>query len=148
MTKTHELLAEPPHSNASRAASAGLRVGIDIAQISAIGASIDAFGARFTGRFFTAAEVAYAEQAPALTMQRYAARFAAKEAAIKAFGLSEAGISWREVEVGRAPDGGCTLAVHGRAAERVERSGCTQIALSLSHDGDYATAMVVALAPR
>jgi holo-[acyl-carrier protein] synthase len=148
VTKTHELSADPTHSSAARAPSAGLRVGIDIAQISAIGASIEAFGARFTGRFFTAAELAYARKAPALTTQRLAARFAAKEAAIKAFGLSEEGIAWSDIEVRRGEDGGCTLACHGRVAALVERSGCTRIALSLSHDGDYATAMVVAMAPR
>jgi holo-[acyl-carrier protein] synthase len=147
VTKTHELSADTTHSDAAPAASAGLRVGIDLAQISAIGASIERFGARFTARFFSAAEAAYAEQAPALAVQRFAARFAAKEAAIKAFGLAEEGISWRDIEVRRAPDGGCALALHGRVAALVERSGCTRIALSLSHDGDYATAMVVATAP-
>ncbi len=147
VTKTHELSAEPTQSSAPHAGSPGLRVGIDIAQISAIGASIDGFGQRFTGRFFTPAEIAYAEQAPASTRQRFAARFAAKEATIKAFGLSEEGVAWSDIEVRRSADGGCTLALHGRVAALVERSGCTQIALSLSHDGDYATAMVVAMAP-
>lgn len=121
-------------------------MGIDIAQISAIGESIDTFGERFTRRFFSAGEVGYALGAPALTKQRFAARFAAKEAAIKAFNLSDEGVDWRDIEVLRRPDGGCALAVHGRVAALVERSGCTRIALSMSHDGDYATAMVVATA--
>ena len=129
-------------------ASAGLRVGIDIAQISTIADSLDEFGDRFARRIFTPDEMAYAKAAPSQTAQRLAARFAAKEAGFKAFGLSEAGISWRDIEVRKSPDGSCTLRFHGRAAETVERSGCTEIALSLSHDGDYATALVAALAPR
>ena len=67
---------------------------------------------------------------------------------MKAFGLSEAGVGWRDIEVTRAADGACSLALHARAAEWAERSGCTQISVSLSHDGDYAAAVVAALAPR
>jgi len=129
-------------------ASAGLRVGIDIVQISAIADSLVEFGDHFTRRIFTADEIAYAQAAPAQLTQRLAARFAAKEAGFKAFGLSEAGISWRDIEVRKSPDGSCALSFHGLAAQAVERSGCTEIALSLSHDGDYATAMVAAFAPR
>ena len=62
----------------------GLRVGVDIVQISGIQASIAEFGDRFTRRFFCDDEVAYAVAASQLTAQRFAARFAAKEAAIKA----------------------------------------------------------------
>jgi len=129
-------------------AVAGLRVGIDIVQISAIADSLAEFGDHFTRRIFSADEVAYASAAPTQTAQRLAARFAAKEAGFKAFGLSEAGIGWRDIEVKKSADGSCTLAFHGRAAEAVRRSGCTEISLSLSHDGDYATAMLAALAPR
>ncbi|MBC8054992.1 MAG: holo-ACP synthase [Rhizobiales bacterium] len=126
----------------------GLRVGIDIAQISAIDASLASFGERFLRRIFSESEVEYATQVPALAAQRLAARFAAKEAAMKAFGLSEAGIGWRDIEVTRDAEGACALALHARAAALVEASGCTQIAVSLSHDGDYATAVVAAIAPR
>ena len=142
---THEITVKqqplPPRSEQPR-----LRVGVDITQISAIEASLAAFGERFMRRLFSDDEVAYALQSPGMTSQRLAARFAAKEAAIKAFGLSEAGVNWRDIEVRRAADGACSLALHHKAAALVERSGCTQIAVSLSHDGDYATAMVAALA--
>ena len=130
------------------ASMTGLRVGVDIAQISAIASSLAIFGDRFTQRIFSAAEIAYATEAPVLTAQRLAARFAAKEAAMKAFDLSEAGVCWRDIEVTRSPSGACGLLLHGRATEHAERSGCTQITVSLSHDGDYAAAMVAALAPR
>jgi len=133
---------------ATYATHPGLRLGIDITQISAIAASIANFGDRFMQRLFSRDEVAYATQVPALTAQRLAARFAAKEAAIKAFGLSEAGIGWRDIEVTRAADGACALALHRRAATIAAQSGCTQISVSLSHEGDYATAVVAALAPR
>ena len=129
-------------------AVAGLRVGIDIVQISAIADSLAQFGQHFTRRIFTADEIAYANAAPSQTVQRLAARFAAKEAGFKAFALSEAGIGWRDIEVRKCADGSCTLVFHGRAVEAVQRSGCTEISLSLSHDGDYATALLAALAPR
>ena len=67
------------------------------------------------------------------------------EAAIKAFSLSDTGMAWRDIEVQRSDDGACHLALHGRAAEAAERLGVTHIALSLSHDGDYAGAVVTAL---
>lgn len=126
--------------------ASNLHIGIDIAQISTVEASLAAFGEHFLRRIFSDDEAAYARQAPTLTGQRLAARFAAKEAAMKAFGLSEAGVGWRDIEVRRQPDGSCTLALHGRAAEAAARLGCSRFAVSLSHDGDYATA-VVASAP-
>ncbi len=147
VTNRHEFISNTAWQP-TQTTPAGLRMGIDITQISAIAASIANFGERFMQRIFSADEVAYATQVAALTAQRLAARFAAKEAAIKAFGLSEAGIGWRDIEVTRAADGACSLALHRRAAALAAQSGCTEISVSLSHDGDYATAVVAALAPR
>ena len=144
--KTHEIPAGPP-ALVVPTPSARLRIGVDIAQISAIDASIADFGERFLNRIFSPGEIAYATAVPAQTAQRLAARFAAKEAAMKAFGLGEAGIGWRDIEVTRTVDGAVALALHARAAALVEQSGCTDIALTLSHDGDYAAAFVAALAP-
>ena len=126
---------------------AGLRVGIDIAQISQMQSSLDSFGERFVQRLFRPDEAVYALQAPALAAQRLAARFAAKEAAIKAFDWSECGVDWRCIEVRRHRDGACTLVLHDRCAELARHSGCTSWALSLSHDGDYAAAVVAAAMP-
>ncbi len=123
-----------------------LRIGIDIAQISEIGASLADFGERFLARIFSPGESAYATQSPALAPQRLAARFAAKEAAMKAFGWSEAGVAWRDIEVTRTAEGACSLALHGSAARFAAAGGWTEICVSLSHDGDYATAVVAALA--
>ncbi|MBC7993873.1 MAG: holo-ACP synthase [Rhizobacter sp.] len=122
-----------------------MRMGMDVVDIRRISESIDKFGARFVQRLFSQGEISYAQSGEGQTAQRLAARFAAKEAAIKAFNLSEAGVDWRDIEVQKLPDGACRLALHGKAALRVEQLGVCAIALSLSHDGDYAAAVVTAL---
>jgi holo-[acyl-carrier protein] synthase len=122
-----------------------LRLGADIVEISRIEQSLDRFGERFLRRLFTQAEIDYATQVRELTAQRLAARFAAKEAALKAFNLCEAGIDWRQIEVRREGDGACRLVLHGKAAALAgEQAG--QACVSLSHDGDYAIG-VVAVVP-
>ena len=127
-------------------ADSRLCVGIDTVLVSGVRDSLAAFGERFELRLFTAHERAVSHSGDADPAERLAARFAAKEAAIKAFGLSEVGIDWRQIEVHRAGDGRPTLRLHGRAAEHVRSLGATDTALSLSHDGDQACAVVVALA--
>lgn len=124
---------------------APLRVGLDVVHVPEIESSLQHFGERFVRRLFTEREAAYARQSPSFTAQRLAARFAAKEAAIKAFGWSEAAIDWRLIEVVRDESGACALALHGRAAALQAEAGPMQLALSLSHDGDYAAAVVTAL---
>lgn len=122
-----------------------LRNGLDVVDIRRISASLDRFGERFMHRLFRDDEIAYALSGEGLAPERLAARFAAKEAAIKAFDLSETGVSWRDIEVRRLPGGACELALHGRAARRVAELGVQHMALSLSHDGEYAAAVVTAL---
>lgn len=122
-------------------------LGVDVVHISRIRQSLAWFGERFVQRLFTAQEAADAGQAAALQAERLAARFAAKEAALKAFGLCHEGIGWRDLEVVRQADGSCHLVLHGRAAELVARSGLTQWALSMSHDGDHAVAVVAGVQP-
>jgi holo-[acyl-carrier protein] synthase len=122
-----------------------LRMGMDLVQISRIGESMQRFGDRFLHKLFTDDEIAYAMQSEASATERLAARFAAKEAAIKAFSFSDAGINWRDIEVCKLADGACRLALHGKAAQQVAQLGVHDIALSLSHDGDYASAVVTAL---
>ena len=112
-----------------------VRVGIDLVQISRIAESLATFGERFLRRVFTDGEVAYAGRAP----ERLAARFAAKEAAKKALALD--GVSWRELEVVRHDNGACDLVLHGGARAA---AGATALALSMSHEGDHATAVVIA----
>lgn len=122
-----------------------LRTGLDVVEISRIGESVDRFGKRFMERLFREDEIAYALSGEGLAPERLAARFAAKEAAIKAFDLGEAGVAWRDIEVRRLPSGACELALHGKAAMCVAELGVSEIALSLSHDGDYAAAVVTAI---
>lgn len=122
-----------------------LRVGLDLIEIARIRDSIDRFGSRFLRRLFSDNEIAYALAAQDQSAERLAARFAAKEAAIKAISLAEAGVSWRDIEVHKLPDGSCRLALHGRAAAKAAELGVIEIALSLSHDGAYAGAVVTAL---
>lgn len=141
VTRPDEFLAPVLRLQAFAPPGQRLRAGIDTVLVSRLQESLDHFGERFLHRLFTDAEQAAAGGAP----ERLAARFAAKEAAIKAFALSEAGTAWRDIEVQRTDDGACTLALHGRAAEAAERLGVVHIALSLSHDGGYAGAVVTAL---
>jgi len=117
----------------------GVRVGIDLVQISRIAASLEQFGDQFLRRLFTDGEIAYATAAPALTAERLAARFAAKEAAKKALRFGD-GIGWRQIEVRRDPSGACDLVLHGDAARA---AGDCVAAVSLSHEADFATAVVV-----
>jgi len=132
-------------SSSFRFVSAGrLRTGVDLVQVPRIAASLDSLGERFLGRLFTADEQAYALAAPVHTAERLAARFAAKEAVIKVLNLSEVGVDWRDIEVCRADDGACSLALHGRAAAAARALRIVEMSLSLSHDGDQAVAMVVA----
>jgi holo-[acyl-carrier protein] synthase len=117
--------------------------GIDIAEVPRIEASIVRFGKRFVQRVFTEAEIRYCES-KANRAERYAARFAAKEAAMKAIGTGWShGVTWRDVEVCRQPGGRPTIVFHGKAAEFAAKLGAVHIALSLSHTQDYAIAQVI-----
>ncbi len=119
-------------------------VGIDLVRVSRVAASLAQFGERFLRRVFTEAEIAYATSSPGLTAERLAARFAAKEAAIKALGLADQGVGWRQIEVQRLPSGSCRLVLHGAAHAAAADAGVSELAVSLSHEGDYATAVVLA----
>jgi holo-[acyl-carrier protein] synthase len=124
-----------------------VRVGIDLVQVSRIADSLDRHGARFLRRVFTDAEVAYASASPPQMAHRLAARFAAKEATMKALGVGERAMAWRDIEVRRAADGGCALELRGMAHALAADRCITSLALSMSHDGDYATAIVIATVP-
>src|SRR5689334_4452622 len=80
------------------------RIGMDLVHIERIEASLREIGERFEKRMFTPAEIAYARSSPSQRAERLAARFAAKEAAIKALALSEVGVDWRDIEVVRQDD--------------------------------------------
>jgi holo-[acyl-carrier protein] synthase len=117
--------------------------GIDIAEVPRIAASIERFGDRFLRRVFTEGEIRYCDS-KANRVERYAARFAAKEAAMKAIGTGwNHGVTWRDIEVRREPGGRPTLAFHRKAAEFAAKLGTKHIALSLTHTTEHAIAQVI-----
>jgi holo-[acyl-carrier protein] synthase len=117
--------------------------GIDIAEVPRIAESIQRFGDRFLRRVFTEGEIQYC-QAKANRVERYAARFAAKEAAMKALGTGWShGVRWRDIEVVRQPGGRPTIRFHGKAQEFASRMNARNVALSLSHTPEQAIASVI-----
>ncbi len=117
--------------------------GVDLCEVDRIRKSIERFGQRFVERVYTAKEIAYVER-KANKYERYAARFAAKEAGMKAIGTGwRGGITWHDFEVTNLPSGRPTLAFHGVAAKVAERLGVKQAALSMTHTREMAMAMLV-----
>ena len=99
---------------------------------------------RFAERVFTAAERAYCDSRGALAAQHYAARFAAKEAALKAFQTGwRGGISWQDIEIASSDSGAPYLIFHGPVQGLFKKSGATTAHLSLSHTAEHAVAEVV-----
>lgn len=117
--------------------------GVDLCEVPRIEAAVARYGGRFLERIFTAREIAYADR-KANRFERYAARFAAKEAGMKALGTGwHGGITWRDFEVVNLPSGRPTLNFHGRAAEVAAKLGVRHVALSLTHTKEQALAMVI-----
>jgi holo-[acyl-carrier protein] synthase len=117
--------------------------GIDIAEVPRIRQSIERFGDRFLQRVFTDGEIRYCDS-KANRFERYAARFAAKEAAMKALGTGwNHGIRWRDCEVVRMPGGRPTIAFHGKAAQFAAKLGMKNAALSITHTAEQAFAQVI-----
>lgn len=117
--------------------------GIDTTEVTRIAASIERFGRRFLERVFTDEEIRYC-QSKANKAERYAARFAAKEAGMKAIGTGwRLGVTWHDVEVRRAPGGRPTVVFHGKAAEFFTRLGAVRAHLSLTHTRELAMAQVI-----
>ena len=117
--------------------------GIDIAEVDRIAHALERFGSRFKQRVFTADEIRYCESKANKT-ERYAARFAAKEAAMKAIGTGwSRGVTWRDFEVRRLPGGRPTIAFHGKAAEIFGKLGGVRAHVSITHTTDSAMAFVI-----
>ena len=112
-------------------------LGIDIIKVERIRASIERFGERFANRVLTPSEQRYVRMRP----ETFAGRWAAKEAVSKVLGLGVRGIGWRDIEVVRLPTGQPSVSLHGRAAARAEQLGMERIALSITHESDYAVAI-------
>ncbi|MBG80960.1 MAG: holo-[acyl-carrier-protein] synthase [Phycisphaerae bacterium] len=120
--------------------------GIDIVPIARIEQMLANHGDRFIERVFTAGERADAERVNRGRSERYAVRFAAKEAVLKALGTGlSGGITWQDVDVHRSGNGAPMLKMHGVAAEKADELGLQVWRLSMSHAGGMAMASVVAM---
>ena len=117
--------------------------GVDLAEVPRIRASIERYGERFVQRIFTPAEIVYVES-KANRFERYAARFAAKEAGMKAIGTGwKRGVRWQDFEVANLPSGKPTLRLHGVAARIAEQLGVRNVSLSLTHTAELGMAHVI-----
>jgi holo-[acyl-carrier protein] synthase len=117
--------------------------GVDLAEVDRIRESVERFGEKFLKRIYTPAEIAYVER-KANKYERYAARFAAKEAGMKAIGTGwRRGVRWQDFEVINLPSGRPTLKLHGVAAEFASRLGVKSIHLSLTHTAQLGLAYVI-----
>jgi len=118
-------------------------LGLDIAEIDRIEAAITRHGAPFIERLFTPEEAAYCERFKN-RYERYAARFAVKEAAMKALGTGwSRGVRWRDIEVTREPGGKPGLRLQGAAREIADRLGVKCISVTITHSGNLALAQVI-----
>jgi len=112
-------------------------LGIDIIKVDRIRAALTRFGERFSKRVLTTNEQRYVRGRP----ETFAGRWAAKEAVSKVLGLGVRGIGWRDIEIERLPTGQPAIRLHGRAAGRAEQRGMERIAVSITHESDYAVAI-------
>src|SRR5258708_4486155 len=120
-----------------------LGTGVDLAEVDRIRAAITRYGLRFIERIYTPAEIDYVER-KANRFERYAGRFAAKEAGMKAIGTGwKRGVRWRDFEVANLPSGRPTLQLHGEAAKFAEHLGVRNIALSITHTAAAGLAIVI-----
>jgi len=114
-------------------------IGTDIIEIVRIDKAIACWGEHFLRRIYTETELElYRHNLPSL-----AARFAGKEAVVKALGTETRGITWREIEILSEPDGKPSVNLYGKAQEQAESLGLDGIDISLSHCREYAIAFVI-----
>ena len=117
--------------------------GVDLAEVPRIRHSIERFGEKFIRRIYTPAEIAYVER-KANKFERYAARFAAKEAGMKAIGTGwRRGVTWQDFEVSNLPSGKPTLKFHGVAAQIAAGLNVRNVSLSLTHTAELGMAHVI-----
>jgi holo-[acyl-carrier protein] synthase len=116
-------------------------VGIDIIKVERIRRAIERHGRRFARRVLTDHEDAYVRDRP----ENFAGRWAAKEAVSKVLGLGVRGVGWREIEIIRLPTGAPMCRLHDRALRRANQLGMERVAVSISHEREYAVAVAFAV---
>lgn len=120
-----------------------LRVGIDTVAVQAVRDALAAHGDRYLERVYTPREVAECTTPSGPDAERLAARFAAKEATLKALRAGGGGVPWSAIEVRRDPSGWTGLALTGAAAALAREAGFGELAVSLTHEAGLASAVVV-----
>ena len=123
-----------------------IKIGTDICSIQRVSNTYSRFGSRFLSRILTPLEIEYVLSRPLHLHGRLAGRFAAKEAASKALGTGWRGVGWKEFEILNQRSGAPTLRLHGRAAALAARKGLTDWEVTISHEREFATAFVLAIA--
>jgi holo-[acyl-carrier protein] synthase len=121
-----------------------LRVGTDLVSVETVRDSIDTHAEHYLERVYTEQEVEDCRTSGGLDAERLAGRFAAKDATLKVLRPREQGIPWNAIEVRRDPSGWVELELSGPAAALAAEAGLTDLSLSIAHEGDFATAVVVA----
>jgi holo-[acyl-carrier protein] synthase len=122
-----------------------LAVGVDLVAVDEVQSAVAHFGDRYLSRVFTEHELACATGKGEVRARHLAARFAAKEATMKVLGPGDRLPAWQSIEVHQDESGRCTLRLYGHASELAKRARLSDFALSLSHEGNLATAVVFAL---
>ena len=120
------------------------RIGIDLVSVSAVREAIREHGDRYLHRFYTENELRDCDTGHGIVAQRLAARFAAKEATLKVLRPGDEAIPWRTMGVVRHGPGWVTVELSGRAASLAAESGLKHFELSISHEDEYASAVVIA----
>ncbi len=122
-----------------------LRVGIDLVSVGEVLAAVARHGDRYLERLFTEHERSCCTGEPVVVARGLAARLAAKEATLKVLRPTRQQPEWRSIEVVRDDGGWCTLRLTGLAATLKEAAGLVDLAVSLTHEGDSAAAVVVGM---
>jgi len=122
-----------------------VRVGVDLVSVARMRESLERFGEKLVQRVFTRDEIAYCRAGGESAAERFAARFAAKEATLKVLRVESAWMALLpSIEVRRSPGGWCDLRLHGDARAIARRRGISGWSVSLSHEAGSAIAVVAA----
>lgn len=122
-----------------------ISVGIDLVQVSQVAQTLARLGDSYVNRIWTPDEIAHCRAQPAIAAARFATGFAAKAATLKALRLNDEGLDLRNINTRLSESGSWELELKGKAGELAQAAGWQSWSLSVSQEGDYATAVVAAL---